>query len=139
MLDSQAGTRMKPKGVFSIDDTLLSHVGQEFEKIAKLWDHVSRTYVWAHNLVTLHYSDDQTDYPVMFQLWEPVELDKLEQGMRAAHIPITESKETLMETDPKKWRDYLIHLRQRQQKARPELQELYENKLTIAKNSGKRR
>jgi hypothetical protein len=31
MLDSQAATQMKAKGVFSIDDTLLSHVGQEFE------------------------------------------------------------------------------------------------------------
>ncbi len=133
MLDSQAGTRMKPKGVFSIDDTLLSHVGQEFEKIAKLWDHVSGTYVWAHDLVTLHYSDDQTDYPLMFQLWEPVDLDKLEQGLRAAQIPIKESKEMLKETDPKKWRDYLIHLWQRQQKAHPELQELYQTKLTIAK------
>jgi len=76
MLDSQAATQMKAKGVFSIDDTLLSHVGQEFEKITKLWDHVSGSYVWAHDLVTLHYSDDLTDYPVLFQLWEPVELEK---------------------------------------------------------------
>ena len=31
VLDSCAGTRMKPKGVFSVDDTLLTHFGQEFE------------------------------------------------------------------------------------------------------------
>jgi len=133
MLESQAGTQMKPKGVFSIDDTLLTHVGQEFEKIARLWDHVSGTYVWAHDLVTLHYSDDQTDYPVMFQLWEPVDLEKLEQGLRAAQIPIKASKEALKESDPKKWRAYLMHLWQRQQKVHPELQELYETKLAIAK------
>jgi hypothetical protein len=133
MLDSQVGTQMKPKGVFSIDDTLLSYVGQEFEKIAKLWDHVSSTYVWAHDLVTLHYSDDQTDYPVMFQLWEPVELEKLEPGMRAAQIPIKASKEALKERDPQKRRDYLIHLWQRQQKAHPEIRELYDPKLVIAK------
>jgi hypothetical protein len=58
-------TQMKPKGVFSIDDTLLSHYGQEFEQIAKLWDHVSGTYVWAHDLLTLHYSDDETDYSIL--------------------------------------------------------------------------
>jgi hypothetical protein len=133
MLDSQAGTQMKSKGVFSVDDTLLSHVGQEFEKIAKLWDHVSGSYVLAHDLVTLHYSDDQTDYPVVFQLWEPVDLEKLEQGMRAAHVPIKAGKETLKESAPQKWRDYLIHLWQRQQKAYPEIQELYDTKLVIAK------
>ena len=52
------------KGVLIIDDTLLSHYGQAFEKCAKLYDHVSGTHIWAHNLVNLHYSDDQTDYPV---------------------------------------------------------------------------
>jgi hypothetical protein len=109
MLASQPGARMKLKGVFSIDDTLLSHVGQKFEKITKLWDHVLGTYVWAHDLVTLHYSDDQTDYPVLFQLWEPVELEKLEQGMRAARVPI------------------------KTRKAYPEIQDLYDTKLVIAK------
>jgi hypothetical protein len=133
MLASQPGARMKLKGVFSVDDTLLSHVGQEFEKITKLWDHVLGTYVWAHDLVTLHYSDDQTDYPVLFQLWEPVELEKLEQGLRAAHIPIKTSKEALKESAPQKWRSYLIHLWQRQQKAYPKIQELYDTKLVIAK------
>jgi hypothetical protein len=131
MLASCDGTQMKPKGVFSVDDTLLSHVGQEFEKITKLWDHVSGTYVWAHNLVTLHYSDDQTDYPVLFQLWEPIDLEHLEQGMRAAHVPIKASKEALKENDPQKWRSYLIHLWQRQRKAYPEIQALYDTKLVI--------
>jgi hypothetical protein len=84
LLTGLPGTQMKPKGVFSVDDTLLTHYGQDFEQIAKLWDHVSGSYVWAHDLVTLHYSDDETDYPVLFQLWEPVDLEKLEQGMRAA-------------------------------------------------------
>jgi hypothetical protein len=44
------GTRIKPKGVLSVDDTLLTHDGQDFEQIAKLFDHVTQTYVWAHNL-----------------------------------------------------------------------------------------
>ena len=103
-LASQPGTQMEPKGMFSVDDTLLTHNGQDFEQIAKLWDHVRGSYVWAHDLVTIHYSDDKTDYPVLFQLWEPVDMEKLEQGMRAAQIPIKASKEALKETDPQKWR-----------------------------------
>jgi len=132
LLESQPGTRMKPKGVLSIDDTLLTHSGDEFEKIANLWDHVSGSYVLAHDLVTLHYSDDETDYPVAFQLWEPVDLEKLEQGIRAANIPLKANKEALKETAPKKWRGYLLGVWQRRQKSHPEIRELYDSKLVIA-------
>jgi len=116
LLDGLPGTRMKPKGVLSADDTLLLHYGQDFEQIAKLFDHVTGTYVWAHNLVTLHYSDDDTDYPALFQLWKPVELEKLEEGLRAAQVPLKASKEPLKESDPRKWRGYLLGVWQRQQK-----------------------
>jgi hypothetical protein len=131
LLASLPGTQMKPKGVFSVDDTLLTHYGQDFEQIAKLWDHVSGSYVWAHDLVTIHYSDDETDYPVMFQLWEPVNLEKLEQGLRAAQMPIKASKEALKETDPQKWRGYLLGVWQRRQEGHPEIRELYDSKLII--------
>jgi hypothetical protein len=132
LLDKLPGTQMKPKGVFSVDDTLLSHYGQNFEQIAQLWDHVSGTYVWAHDLVTIHYSDDDTDYPVLFQLWEPVDLAKLEAGIRAAGIPLKVNKEALKESDPQKWRGYLLGVWRRRQKSHPELQELYDSKLIIA-------
>ena len=131
MLASLPGTQIKSKGVLGIDDTLLIHYGQDFEKIAKLFDHVTQTYVWAHDLVTIHYSDDETDYPVRFQLWEPVELEKLEAGLRAARIPLKDSKESLKESDPKKWRSYLLGVWQRQQKKHQELRELYDNKLIL--------
>jgi hypothetical protein len=126
------GTRIKPKGVLSVDDTLLTHYGQDFEQIAKLFDHVTQAYVWAHDLVTLHYSDDDTDYPALFQLWEPVDLDKLEHGLRAAQVPLKASKEVLKETDPAKWRGYVLGVWQRQQKRHPEIRELYDSKLIIA-------
>ena len=134
MLNSLPGTQMKPKGVFGVDDTLLMHYGQDFEQIAKLFDHVSGTYVWAHNLVTIHYSDDETDYPVLFQLWEPVDLEKLEQGIRAAGITLKASKEALKETDPQKWRGYLLGVWRRRQKGHPELRELYNSKLIMVQN-----
>ena len=88
LMSSLPGTQMKPKGVLSLDDTLLTHYGKHFEKIAYLYDHTQGCYVWAHNLVNLHYSDDQTDYPVDFQLWEPVAVDALEAGLKAAGNPI---------------------------------------------------
>jgi len=96
------GTCIKPKGVLRVDNTLLTHYRQDFEQIATLrvFDHVTQTYVWAHDLVTPHYSDDDTDYPALFQLWKPVDLAKLEQGLRAAQVPLKPSKELLRVLPP---------------------------------------
>jgi len=134
MLESVPGTQMKPKGVLSADDTLLIHFGHDFEQIAMLFDHVSGSYVWAHDLVTLHYSDDDIDYPALFQLWKPVELEKLEAGLRAAQVPLKASKEAWKVSEPRKWRSYLLGVWQRQQKKHPDLRELYDNKLTLVQD-----
>jgi hypothetical protein len=130
LLSSLTGTQMKPKGVLSLDDTLLAHYGKHFEKIAYLYDSTQSCYVWAHNLVNLHYSDEQTDYPVSFRLWEPVEVDELENGLKAAGIPIRQSKYALKENDPKKWRKYLLGLWRRHQH-KPGVQKLYQSKLLL--------
>jgi hypothetical protein len=132
VLASLPGTRMKPKGVLSVDDTLLTHYGQNFEQIAKLFDPVTKTYVWAHDLVTIYYSDDLTNYPLLFRLWKPVDLERLERGLRAAGIPLKAAKEAWQVSDPRKWRGYLLGVWQRRQKGHPELRELYESKLIIA-------
>jgi len=134
VLSSLPGTQMKPKGVFSVDDTLLTHYGQDFEQIAKLFDPVSESYVWAHDVVTFHYSDELTDYPVLFRLWKPVDVEKLEQGLRAAGIPLKASKEAWKTTDPRKWRSYLLGVWRRRQKSHPEILELYDSKLVIAQD-----
>ena len=128
MLDSVPGTRLKPKGVLSVDDTLLTHYGDQFEQIAKLYDHTEDRYVWAHNLVTLHYSDEQTDYPVLFELWRPADLATMEQGLRAAGIKLKESKQTLKSSEPAKWRQYLLGVWRRHQN-QPEVVALYDSKL----------
>ena len=131
LLAGLPGTQMKRRGVFSLDDTLLIHYGESFEQIAKLWDHVSESYVWAHNLVTLHYSDDETDYPTAFELWKPVDLEHLEQGLRAAAIPLKDSKLPLKTAAPHKWREYLLGVWRRRQKGQPELAALYDSKLRM--------
>jgi hypothetical protein len=130
VLDSVSDTRLKPKGVLSVDDTLLPHYGHHFDQIAKLYDHTQGRYVWAHNLVTLHYSDDQTDYPLLFELWRPADLLVLEQGLPAAGVKIKESKLALKDSDPKKWRQYLLGLWRRHQK-RDEVAALYDSKFRI--------
>jgi hypothetical protein len=131
MLQEQPETRIKPEGVLSIDDTLLSHYGRCFEKIAWLFDPSTQAYTWAHNLVGLHYSDEQTDYPIDFRLWEPPDLDRIEQGLRASGIAIRPAKESLKQQDPKKWRQYLLGLWRRKQQQR-EVQALYRSKLILA-------
>lgn len=132
MLASVPGSRMKKRGVLSIDDTLLTHYGCSFEEIAKLYDHTSGSYVWAHNLVTLHYSDDETDYPALFELWKPIDLVKLEEGLRAAKIPLKAEKEALKTSAPAQWRSYIMGVWERRRKQHPELETLYASKLTIA-------
>jgi hypothetical protein len=122
---------MKREGVLSIDDTLLAHYGQHFDEIACLFDPVERRYVWAHNLVTVHYSDDSTDYPVLFQLWKPVDLDKLEQGLLAAGIKLKDIKRPLKETQPDKWRQYVLGVWRRNLN-KAGVAELYSSKLQMA-------
>jgi len=130
LLASLPGTQLKPKGVLSLDDTLLTHYGQHFDKIAYLYDSTQGCYVWAHTLVNLHYSDDQTDYPIHCKLWEPAEVDALEAGLKAAGIAIRESKYGLKDSAPKKWRTYLVGLWRRHQH-KPAVQQLYHSKLVI--------
>ena len=131
MLARLPGTQFKPRGVLSIDDTLLKHYGEHFDQIALLYDPTEQRYVWAHNLVNLHYSDDQTDYPVAFRLWQPADLARIEAGLRAAGVPIGQGKLALKQEDPKKWRQYLVGLWRRKQN-RPEVKCLYQSKLTLA-------
>lgn len=132
LLSSLPGTQMKRDGALSIDDTLLKHYGEHFEHIAYLFDHVEQNYTWAHNLVTLHYSDNETDYPVDFQLWKPADLEKLEQGLQAAGIKIKDSKQGLKDTAPHKWQQYLLGLWRRHANRKAEIAALYESKLRIA-------
>jgi len=131
VMNSLPGTTLKAKGVLSFDDTLLPHYGRHFDEIAVLYDHTQDRWVWAHNLVTLHYSDDQTDYPVFFALWHPADLEKIEQGLQAANIKLKESKLELKESNPIKWRQYLLGVWRRNIK-KPGVAELYDSKLRMA-------
>jgi DDE superfamily endonuclease len=131
MMESVEAMRMKANGVLSIDDTLLTHDGKHFDEIAYLYDSSQGCYTWAHNLVTLHYSDELTDYPVEFELWRPAQLDKIEAGLIAAKVEVKASKQALKQSEPHKWRQYLLGLWSRHQE-QPEVAALYDSKLRIA-------
>jgi hypothetical protein len=59
-------------------------------------------------------------------------LDKIEQGLQAAGIRLRKSKFALKESDPKKWRQYLLRVWGRKQ-GLPEVAALYQSKLLIAR------
>lgn len=46
----------------------------------------------AHNLVSLHYSDDQTDYPVAHELWKPADWEAIALKMKDLNIHINENR-----------------------------------------------
>jgi hypothetical protein len=132
LLSSLPGTQLKRKGVLSVDDTLLTHYGEHFDQIAYLYDRLKNGYTWAHNLVNLHCSEEQTDYPLQYQLWKPADLDQIEQGLQAQGIRLRESKFALQEENPKKWCQYLLGVWSRNQ-GQPEVAALYQSKLLIAR------
>jgi len=71
---------------------------------------------------------------VHFRLWKPADVEQLEQGLRAAGIPLKASKEAWKTTAPRKWRGYLLGVWQRRQKSHSQLRELYSSKLIIAQD-----
>ena len=131
LLQSLPGTPIQRNGGMSVEDTLLVHSGDPFDQIASLWDPTTSRSVWAHNLVTLHDSDEDTDDPLRFQLWKPTDGDALERGLVAAGIPLREGKQALKTEAPHKWRNYLPGVWHRPQR-QPEVAALYQSKLLIA-------
>jgi hypothetical protein len=90
MLASLPRTQMKLQGVLSVADTLLTHDGKHCEKIAYLYDHTQRCDIWAHNLVNLPYSDDQTDYRAHRKLLIAQQLlTQFFSEHRDRHLPVT--------------------------------------------------
>jgi hypothetical protein len=115
LLGSLAGPQLKPKGVLSLEDTLLTHSGQHVDKIAYLDDSTQGRDGWAHTLVNRHDSDEQTDYPVAFRLGEPAALDALAAGLKAAGVPLRDSQAARKQDAPPKWRQSLLGVWRRQQ------------------------
>jgi hypothetical protein len=118
-------------GVLSLDDTLLSHYGKHIEHICNLWDHVYNHYTLAHNLVSLHYSDDHTDYPIQHTFWIPANWEAVALKMKELKIHVNEQKWAKRHEEVKQWRSYIHDRYKDYQYKRPELQEVYKTKIFI--------
>ena len=137
LLNSQEQTRLKGEGhaggVVSLDDTMLMHYGKCFDQIAYLKDHATDSYMWAHNLVNLHYSDDKTDYPLSFELWKPMNVETVATAIQDAGYLIKSSKKELKQTAPKKWKQHLRYL-YKKHCGDERVRSSYRSKLTIGQD-----
>jgi len=133
VLEERPRTQRKHNGVLSVDDTLLTHYGEHFDQIAVLRDPIQERFVWAHNLVTLHYSDEETDYPLRFRLWLPPDVDRLEAGLVQAGVRLKAEKQGWKRQAPPKWRNYLLGVWRRHQDD-PGMPELHQSKQRIAEH-----
>lgn len=131
LMQSCEATRFKAYkkgGVISIDNSLLSHYGKHFDGIYKLYDYVDNRYVMAHDLVTLQYSDELTDYPVYYQLWTPPDWEAVALHMKANKIHVNETKWQNRHKELKKWYSYMRDRYRDYQYKLSSLQEVYQTK-----------
>lgn len=118
-------------GVLALDDSLMHHYGKHFENIYHLYDHVTEQYVFAHNLVTVHYSDDKTDYSVFNQLWLPPDWEAVAGKMRELGLHVNQGKWDERIEQPRKWRGYIRDRFKDLHPRHPALLKVYKTKLHV--------
>jgi hypothetical protein len=133
MLQSNEATSFKTEGVLSIDSSLLKHYGTHFANIYYHYDYVDKCYRWAHDLVSLYYSDSQTDYPVYYQLWEPPDWEAVAEYFRSVGVQINEEKWASRHQASQKWRNYIRSRYRDQRRKFPSVVEIYRTKNHIAR------
>lgn len=138
LLQSKRGTAIKSsgpiRGVLSIDNSLLKHYGKHFEHISYQRDYVHGGFRWCHDLVSLYYSDDQTDYPIDFKLWQPANWSAVIDFYREQGVSINEAKVALKETDPRAYRIYANSLNKRKASKFPAIKSIYKTKIDLAED-----
>lgn len=137
MLQQNEHTRFKPPGqkpggALAIDNTLLKHYGQCFDQIYNLYDSTDKRYCWAHDLATLHYNDEQTDYPVYYQLWDPPDWEAVALFLMEKGFTVNKDKWDNRTQEPQKWLNYIRTRYKLGCKKHPGLAEVYKTKIHIA-------
>ncbi len=69
LLQTRKKTRWKSYGIIAIDDTILHKTGKDMEGADWFFDHSTGKMVLGHNIVTAHYMDDLTSYPIDYRLY----------------------------------------------------------------------
>lgn len=133
MLQSHPATRLKAGrsggGVISIDNSLLKHYGKHFDNIHYHFDYVHKCYRWSHDLVSLYYSDDQTDYPISWKLWLPPDWEAVAEFFNRKDFKINEDKWNNRHAKPQAWRNYIRSRYRAGRQKYPEVLDIYKTKL----------
>ena len=66
-LQRRKETASKSEGVICIDDTLTHKTGKHMDDAEIHFDHSTRQYVLGHNIVSIHYKDRNTSYPLDYR------------------------------------------------------------------------
>jgi len=134
MLQANSKTKFKfgkGQGVISLDNSLLKHYGKNFDNIYYHYDYVLKCYRWAHDLVTLYYSDDQTDYPITYQLWQPPDWEAVALYLKKQGYSINKEHWENRKKTPQKWRNYMRARYRTGRKKYPQVKQVYKTKLHI--------
>jgi len=131
---TQFKTSKRSNGVLSVDNSLLKHYGKKFDNIYYHFDYVHKCARWSHDLVTLYYSDNQTDYPVYHQLWLPPNWDKVAQFFKDQNYTINTKHWENRKKQPQKWRNYIRSRYGIGRKKHPEVKKIYKTKVHIAED-----
>ena len=127
-------TAHRNRAVLIVDNTLLKHYGQCFDNIYNLYDYVNKCYKWSHDLVTVHYADKDTDYPVYYKIWDPPQWDGIIDFLKQKKIAISQNKLDSRYTAPGEWSKYMLGRYKATCKKHPEIKQLYKTKLHIAED-----
>lgn len=64
-LNNDAKTRTKETGYLILDDSCLPKTGSHMEAIGSHWSASENKTVFGHNMVSLHYIDEDKEYPLL--------------------------------------------------------------------------
>ena len=127
-------SELAQRGAIMLDNTLLKHYGQCFDKIYNLYDYVDKGFRWCHDLVTLHYSDELTDYPIDYQLWDPPDWEAVGKYFLEKGYYINKEKWDKRDSEPKKWTNYIRRRFRDVRIKHPEVFEIYKTKVNIGES-----
>jgi len=130
LLCSREATRPKRQGVLILDDTHNEKYGKHFPLLGEWFIPSANRYGRSHNVVTLHYADNQVDYPLELAWYEQMDVDKARAWLEEHQIPYKAGK--LAKKKPSRQRKYLGDILRRVAREHPDWDVPYPSKLQLA-------
>jgi len=134
MMQNCSVTAMNEEGILGVDGSLLHHYGTKFDEIANMWDHVTKSYGPAHELVTLYYSHNEIDYPLEYCLWQPPDWDVVADQVRALGLVVNEEHFQARYEKRQKWYTYMRTRYRSAELKHRKLRQSYKTKIHLAED-----